>query len=67
MSAATTAAATWTVVRCPVHPAKVLGELQGADAVLRKGCPSCPKGANLWRYEAQSGEITLECQASASR
>lgn len=55
-----TASPAWTVVRCPSHPRRVLGEIQGSDAVLRKDCPDCPRHARRWRYDLASGEMTLE-------
>lgn len=58
------APATWTVVRCPRHPRRVLGEIQGADAALRKDCPDCPKGSQRWRFDNRTGEYTLERRAS---
>ena len=60
MSATATATPAWIVVRCPRHPRRVLGEIQGADAALRKDCPDCPKGSRRWRFDMATGEITLE-------
>lgn len=59
-----TAAPAWTVVRCPRHPRRVLGEIQGADAVLRKDCQDCPPDERRWRYDNGSGEYTLERRGS---
>lgn len=64
MQATATAEVTWTVVRCPLHPRRVLGEIQGQDAKLRKDCPDCPSYARRWCYDMQTGQIRLERQSA---
>lgn len=59
-TATATATATWTVVRCPLHPRRVLGEIQGADAKLRKDCTDCPPGERRWCYDMATGQIRRE-------